>query len=82
MLRPVLSRWHPLLQDYEDKRDPGMPPVMHERGWEKAEELRKVLQNVEITLSEYARILAQVAGIPDVISEQEPESLKPKTVGT
>jgi hypothetical protein len=68
-LRPVLAKWHPLLVDYEEKRDPDTSPVAHERRWEQGEELRKSLHDVELTLGEYARILAQVAGIPDIIGE-------------
>jgi hypothetical protein len=64
VLRPVLAKWHPLLLDYEHRKEPPVPAAEHERRWEKAEELRDVLQQTRRILINYANILAQVAGIP------------------
>jgi hypothetical protein len=66
-LRPVLTKWHPLLFDYEGTRDPSVSALAHERSWEKYEELRKVLNDVRVILKAYADLLAQVAEIPSLI---------------
>lgn len=66
VLRPVLAKWHPILQDYESTRPGGVSPLEHEKKWEKAQELRDILNEVRSKLSEYADILAQVAGVPSL----------------
>jgi hypothetical protein len=68
VLRPVLSKWHPLLADYETSKPAGLSAVDHERKWEKAHELRQVLQETRIRLTEFASILADVAGVPSLLS--------------
>jgi hypothetical protein len=40
VLHPVLSKWHPVLEDYESTKPAGVSPLEHERRWEKAKELR------------------------------------------
>lgn len=64
VLRPVLSKWHPLLLDYEHKKDSSISAFEHEQAWEKREEVRQVLNDTRRILREYANILAQVADIP------------------
>ena len=64
VLRPVLSKWHPLLADYESTKPAGLSPFAHERGWDKAPELRGILNETRETLTRYAGILAEVAGVP------------------
>jgi len=68
-LRPVLSKWHPLLLDYEGHRDSSVSPLEHERQWSQGNELRQVLNKVRATLVEYANLLAQVAGVPSLIAD-------------
>lgn len=65
-LRPVLAKWHPLLQAYEQRREATRPALEHERQWERSAELRQVLQETQAVLRNYATILAQVAGIPEL----------------
>lgn len=65
-LRPVLAKWHPLLQEYEQSREATRPALEHERRWERSEELRLALQETQQVLRNYASILAQVAGIPEL----------------
>lgn len=67
VLRPVLSTWHPLLSDYESRRNQAISVVEHERQWERSEELRKALNDVRGILVEYANLLAQVAEVPSLI---------------
>ncbi len=63
VLRPVLAKWHPLLLDYENKRDPSVSVLEHERKWDKNDELREALNDIRTTLSRYANVLAEVAGV-------------------
>jgi hypothetical protein len=69
VLRPVLAKWHPLLLDYEGKREENVSAMEHERNWEKYEELRQVLNDVRLILIEYTKLLAQVADVPLLIVE-------------
>lgn len=68
VLRPILSKWHPLLQDYENKRPDGVSYFNHEQNWEYNNELRDTLSGSQMILREYAGILAKVANIPDLIN--------------
>jgi hypothetical protein len=70
VLRPVLAKWHPLLLDYEDRKQENVSAKEHERNWEKHEELRQVLNDVRLILIEYAKLLAQVADVPLLIIER------------
>lgn len=65
-LRPVLAKWHPLLLEYEQSREATHPALEYERRWERSEELRLALQETQQVLRNYASILAQVAGIPEL----------------
>lgn len=70
VLRPYLSKWHPLLLDYESTKKRSVSPLEHEKQWEKYEELRQELNNVCNILIEYANILAQVAKVPSLIFQR------------
>src|SRR5262245_62015445 len=67
VLRPLLSKWHPLLKDYEDKRPSDVSSVEFERKWEHYGELRGEIDRIRIPLTQYADLLAQVAGVPSLI---------------
>lgn len=69
VLRPVLAKWHPLLLDYEHGREASYSLLEHEQRWDKYEELRKELDNVRGMLTDYANLLAQVAGVPPLVVE-------------
>lgn len=71
VLRPLLAKWHPLLLDYENARNPTVSCVEHERGWEKYQELWDEIANVRRVVVEYADLLAEVAGIPSLIVRRE-----------
>jgi len=67
VLRPTLSTWHPLLLDYENMKGNAVSPPEHERNWDKGTELRNDLNNVRGILTDYANVLAEVAGVPSLI---------------
>ena len=67
VLHPVLSRWHPVLEDYESTKPAGISPLEHERRWEKAREVRATLNEVRSKLVEYADILVEVADVPSLL---------------
>ncbi|MGP6158704.1 MAG: hypothetical protein ACLPYS_14575 [Vulcanimicrobiaceae bacterium] len=64
VLRPVLAKWHPLLLDYENTRDPRVSQIEHESRWSSADELRRTLNDVRSQLNEFADLLATVADVP------------------
>jgi len=67
-LRPVLSKWHPLLDNHERTNKGRLSAADHESVWEHNEELRRVLGKLEETLRLYAHLLAEVAGVPPLWS--------------
>ncbi|MBK1989811.1 hypothetical protein A0J48_020130 [Sphaerospermopsis aphanizomenoides BCCUSP55] len=70
VLRPVLAKWHPLLLDYESKKQKDISPVEHEKLWDRNQELRTELNQVRHILVEYAEILAEVAKVPLLIIDR------------
>lgn len=75
-LRPFLARWHPVLADYESRRPPEISPIEHEHRWERAEELRRDLNEVRNVMKTYAHYLAKVADVPSLL----PNNLPPPEV--
>ncbi len=72
-IRPVLAKWHPLLLDYESKRESSLSPFEHEKQWDKYEELRKELNSLRSVLIDYGDILSKVAKVPPLhITDQSP----------
>lgn len=71
VLRPVLAKWHPLLFDYEGTKAQSVSPLEHEKQWDKAEELRQILNQVRVVLVQYADLLAEVAGVPSLILRRD-----------
>ncbi|MGW4033291.1 hypothetical protein ACWEFL_29015 [Streptomyces sp. NPDC004838] len=71
-IRPLLSRWHPLLTAYESGRSEQIDPVAHERRWERAEELRAEIESVRKVLLSLAQALNEVAGVGDLITVRVP----------
>jgi hypothetical protein len=67
VLRPVLSKWHPTLEEYESEKPVDISPSEHERWWEQANELRDSLNEARSKLVEYSGILAEVAGVPQLL---------------
>jgi hypothetical protein len=62
-LRPLLSKWHPLLQAWETQRPPGMSPKEHEQKWSEEQKLRSELEVLRQNLEQYANVLAEIAGV-------------------
>ena len=66
-LRPVLARWHPVLQDWEANRLAHRSRGEHERAWDHAAELRAALDTTRNLLTQYARLMADACGVPDLL---------------
>ncbi|MFD6035517.1 hypothetical protein ACFWHF_13385 [Streptomyces griseoincarnatus] len=71
-IRPLLSRWHPLLAAHEATRGEHIDPVAHERQWERAAELRAEIESVRQVLLGLAQALNEVAGVGDLITVRVP----------
>jgi len=63
VLRPLLSRWHPRLLDYEARRPDGVTPVAHERAWDGATAFRAEMRAAATALLEYLRFLEELCEI-------------------
>jgi hypothetical protein len=70
-LRPLLAKWHPLLADYEARLSEDSSAVEHEAAWERAAELREALEQLRLSLLDYANLLAEVAGVEPLIALDE-----------
>src|SRR5262245_47083428 len=70
-VRPVLSKWHPLLADYESSKPDSRSAVEHEATWDRSAELRAQLEELRLALLEYANLLADVAGVEPLIALDE-----------
>ncbi|MEM1366610.1 MAG: hypothetical protein AAGG02_01070 [Cyanobacteria bacterium P01_H01_bin.15] len=62
-LRPFLSRWHPLLQSWEESRGAGVSPQEHEKTWAQEAVVRQELETLRGELSQYCEALAIAAGV-------------------
>lgn len=62
-LRPLLTKWHPILQEYEFKCNSEISIKEHEDKWERNEELRKDLNETRKVLIKYSNLLAEVANV-------------------
>lgn len=72
VVRPLLTRWHPALAEHEAARLPGVAPQQHEQEWEHEAELRQQLRLARHTLTDLARVLAEVAGAADLLAPAQP----------
>jgi transcriptional regulator with XRE-family HTH domain len=63
-IRPLLTKWHPLLKDYEDTRPSLIGRQTYERQWERSAELRQEIEALKAPLRGYAITLARLAGTP------------------
>jgi cobalamin-dependent methionine synthase I len=62
-LRPFLTKWHPLLQEWELKKKAEVSLQQHERSWEHEQQLRQELEKLRNDLAQYADALAKIANI-------------------
>jgi hypothetical protein len=67
VLRPFLSKWHPLLLDHEASKPTDISSIDHEKEWEYYSDFRIALQANQKTLYDYANLLAEAAGIPPLV---------------
>lgn len=63
-LRPLLGRWHPLLEQWEAARPNSTSRTEHEVAWQHAGQLRDALEQTRTRLMAYADLLAQAACVP------------------
>jgi hypothetical protein len=80
VLRPLLAKWHPLLLDYEAHRRSDVSALEHEQAWAQAGELRQELSRARQALSDYADVLAEVAGV-EPLRWPQPAAASPDTPG-
>ncbi|TDU74924.1 hypothetical protein [Streptomyces sp. KS 21] len=82
-IRPLLSKWHPLLTAHEAGRGSHVDPVAHERRWGRAAELRAEIESVRKVLLSLAQALNEVAGAGDLITVRVPHQAdSPAGTGT
>jgi hypothetical protein len=62
-LRPFLSKWHPLLKDYEEKNEGMINILDYEKKWKYYKEVRKRLNSLSDEMTQYADQLAKISGV-------------------
>ncbi|GAA1945975.1 hypothetical protein GCM10009738_19200 [Kitasatospora viridis] len=62
VLRPFLTRWHPLLQAHESARPAELPALHHEQRWPLAGELRTALAALSRPMNAVVADLATISG--------------------
>jgi hypothetical protein len=62
-LRPFMSQWHPLLEEWEAQRPKDISKKVHEFNWLEAPKMRRELDELRNDLEQYAIALAQIAGV-------------------
>lgn len=67
-IRPLLARWHPLLEDWESERPADRSRREHEHAWAQADELRAELTDTRAVLTAYADLLASACGVPNLLA--------------
>ena len=70
VLRPFLAYWHPRLLDYEHSRRGDISVFEHECAWDRNKELRASLEKIQDTLLQYSLLLAEVAGVPPIVTKR------------
>lgn len=67
ILRPTLSKWHPILLEWEQQKPSTISTTKHEIQWEFNDELRDEINQVRLKLIEYANVLGEVSGVANLI---------------
>ncbi len=62
-LRPLLSKWHPILQEWEGQKPQALSAKAHEKAWTEEPALRHELESLRQDLEAYAQALANIAGV-------------------
>lgn len=60
-LRPFLSKWHPLLQEYEKARPENVAPFTYEQAWNQNASFRQELTDLLTGLKSYIAALKDIA---------------------
>lgn len=76
VIRPVLTKWHPLLLEYEQLKPDDCSIKEHEDKWEKNEELRADLDKTRNILVTFSGYLAEVSGIDPFYKKSELNGVK------
>jgi len=64
VLRPFLTKWHPVLEEYESRRAENASVKEHEDKWELNSQMRTEMGEVRKVLVQYSNNLAKIAGVP------------------
>ncbi len=78
VFRPVLSKWHPLLKSYEDKRPAEVTSVEWENRWALGESCRSELGAMRASVIAYMDTLGRIAGagsLADSLASPPPSML-------
>ncbi|MGW3412430.1 hypothetical protein [Streptomyces sp. NBC_00243] len=67
-LRPILSRWHPQLEEWEAMRGVTVSRREHEAAWSQNTELRQELSRMRQAVMLYANTLGTACGVPNLSS--------------
>jgi hypothetical protein len=62
-LRPFMSQWHPVLEEWEAQRPDKVSKKVHEQNWTEAPRMRQELDELRNDLEQYAIALAKIAGV-------------------
>ena len=62
-LRPFLSKWHPLLEEWEVMKPSEVSAVAHEQAWSDESQVRQELEQLRKDLEKYADALAEITGV-------------------
>ncbi len=62
-LRPFLSKWHPMLEEWELQRPNDVSRQQHEKQWPMESQLRAELENLRLSLERYSMALAEIVGM-------------------
>ncbi|MGH8791661.1 MAG: hypothetical protein ACRDXX_03340 [Stackebrandtia sp.] len=80
-LRRTTARWHPELDAHESIRPQEVDELTHERNWEHAAALRAEIDRAREMLTDFARLLNQVADVSSLLPQDLPLQQPPKTDG-
>lgn len=62
-LRPFLSKWHPQLLEWEERKAKDVSPRAHEKAWNMEPVVRRDLEQLRGELERYALALASISGV-------------------
>ena len=69
VLRPLLTEWHPRLQQWEREN-----PTLTEMDWPGRSDLLEALGSTESLLRQYAKLFTEVAEVPELTEELDGQS--------